>query len=408
MAQKQIVGSDSVKDALKTDSQDNFTELYGVQTEVVNARDGESTLLAQVDALQASIAAIVAGNVAWVYTAKTADYTVLAADLYGTKMFTNKAATATTEFSMPAGAAGYRAGFLALAAYDLRITANGTEKIRYLGAQTAAGGYIQTSTIGDFVILEWDSTQWVAYPMVGQWTDGTSTFNKATATVLGPIELATNAEVTTGSDTVRAVTPAGLQQKTASETALGIVELATTTECSTGTDTTRAVTPAGAKVSALKWGGPIGTIIAFGSETPPTNYLECDGVSLLNASYPDLYAVIGTAYGTADGTHFNIPDLRGKFPRGWDHAAANDPDRAARTAQAAGGDTGDHVGTIQADEYKSHTHMQNIQSAAGGATVSAESNSTLSTWQDGGITDASGGNETRPINVYVMFCIKYQ
>ena len=65
------------------------------------------------------------------------------------------------------------------------------------------------------------------------------------ATAIGLVELATDAEVTTGSDTARAVTPAGLHQKTASDTAIGLVELATTAETQTGTDTARAVTPDG-------------------------------------------------------------------------------------------------------------------------------------------------------------------
>lgn len=67
----------------------------------------------------------------------------------------------------------------------------------------------------------------------------------ASETVAGKVELATNAEVTTGSDTARAVTPAGLHQKTASTTAIGLVELATTAEATAASDTARAVTPAG-------------------------------------------------------------------------------------------------------------------------------------------------------------------
>ena len=67
----------------------------------------------------------------------------------------------------------------------------------------------------------------------------------ASATVAGVVELATDAEVTTGSDTARAVTPAGLHQKTTSATAVGLVELATDAEVTTGSDTARAVTPAG-------------------------------------------------------------------------------------------------------------------------------------------------------------------
>jgi len=71
------------------------------------------------------------------------------------------------------------------------------------------------------------------------------TFPVASGTVSGIIELATNAEVQTGTDGVRAVTPAGLASRTATETRTGIIELATSAEVQAGSDTARAVTPAG-------------------------------------------------------------------------------------------------------------------------------------------------------------------
>ena len=49
----------------------------------------------------------------------------------------------------------------------------------------------------------------------------------------------------------------------------------------------------------------------------PSNWVICDGSSLLRAgTYAALFAVIGTTYGSADGSHFNIPDLRGRSPIG--------------------------------------------------------------------------------------------
>lgn len=66
----------------------------------------------------------------------------------------------------------------------------------------------------------------------------------ATETVMGVAELATAAEVQTGTDTERIVTPAGLSSRTATTTRTGLVELATDAEGQTGTDTARAVTPA--------------------------------------------------------------------------------------------------------------------------------------------------------------------
>lgn len=56
----------------------------------------------------------------------------------------------------------------------------------------------------------------------------------------------------------------------------------------------------------------IGVIVPFAGGILPTGWLVCDGRSLLRANYPDLFAAIGTIWGAADGTHFNIPDLRGQ------------------------------------------------------------------------------------------------
>jgi hypothetical protein len=75
-------------------------------------------------------------------------------------------------------------------------------------------------------------------------------FLPASETAKGFVELATNAEVQTGTDTERAVTPAGLQSKVASETAKGFVELATQAETDTGTNDTTAVTPLKLKTSS--------------------------------------------------------------------------------------------------------------------------------------------------------------
>lgn len=72
----------------------------------------------------------------------------------------------------------------------------------------------------------------------------------ASTTVKGKVELATDAETTTGTDTVRATTPSNVKAAidarlvSASSTVQGIVELATDAETLTGTDTSRATTPA--------------------------------------------------------------------------------------------------------------------------------------------------------------------
>lgn len=63
--------------------------------------------------------------------------------------------------------------------------------------------------------------------------------------------------------------------------------------------------------------GPVGSIIATGSLTPPTGYLYANGSAVSRTTYSELFKVIGTTYGVGDGsTTFNLPDLRGVFARG--------------------------------------------------------------------------------------------
>lgn len=57
-------------------------------------------------------------------------------------------------------------------------------------------------------------------------------------------------------------------------------------------------------------GVPIGTIIDYGSTTVPAGYLACDGSAVSRTTYSALYAIIGTTFGSGDGsTTFNLPDL---------------------------------------------------------------------------------------------------
>lgn len=158
---------------------------------------------------------------------------------------------------------------------------------------------------------------------------------------------------------------------------------------------------------------PIGSIVMWTGSvvTPIDNWLFCDGSAVLRSGqYSDLYAVIGDAFGEGDGsTTFNVPDFRGMFPRGVDNmggsAAGNDPDAASRTASGTGGNTGNNVGSKQGDELKSHSHDVPTVDGIGGSTELLQDTAGSVTAQS---TDSTGGNETRPKNIYVGFIIKYR
>tara|TARA_R110002153_G_scaffold185863_2_gene338989 strand:- start:1278 stop:2537 length:1260 start_codon:yes stop_codon:yes gene_type:complete len=63
---------------------------------------------------------------------------------------------------------------------------------------------------------------------------------------------------------------------------------------------------------------PVGTIVAYGADSTPAGWIKCHGESLLRATYPALFALIGTTYGAgADaGNTFGAPDLRDKMLMG--------------------------------------------------------------------------------------------
>ena len=63
---------------------------------------------------------------------------------------------------------------------------------------------------------------------------------------------------------------------------------------------------------------PSGTMVEFAGTTQPSQWLFCNGQSLLRSAYPALFTAIGVVYGAADSTHFNVPDKRGRVSVGFD------------------------------------------------------------------------------------------
>lgn len=66
---------------------------------------------------------------------------------------------------------------------------------------------------------------------------------------------------------------------------------------------------------------PAGALMPYAGASAPAGWLLCQGQSVLRADYPALFTAIGTTYGSADGTHFNVPDMRGRVPFGVDGGA---------------------------------------------------------------------------------------
>ena len=69
---------------------------------------------------------------------------------------------------------------------------------------------------------------------------------------------------------------------------------------------------------------PVGSIILWGGDSVPDNYLPCVGTAVSRTEYSDLFSVIGTQFGEGDGsTTFNLPDFSGLAPVGIDDSDTN-------------------------------------------------------------------------------------
>ena len=63
----------------------------------------------------------------------------------------------------------------------------------------------------------------------------------------------------------------------------------------------------------------VGAIKPWTKATAPAGYLLCDGSAVSRTTYAELFAVTGTTYGVGNGsTTFNVPQLQGKMPQGFD------------------------------------------------------------------------------------------
>lgn len=178
----------------------------------------------------------------------------------------------------------------------------------------------------------------------------------------------------------------------------------------TGLDCLDDATPANIQnVMSQVWPSPTGSILAFAGSAAPTGYLLCDGSSVLRATYANLFAIIGTTYGTVDGTHFNLPNTQGIFLRG-----AGSQTISAITYSATRGTAQNDTTKPNGLAVASHVTGITLQGFNGGTTGSGQpltgnnggtpSNPAVT---DGGHIHAlTGDAETRPANLGINYIIK--
>lgn len=198
----------------------------------------------------------------------------------------------------------------------------------------------------------------------------------------------------------------------ASETVAGRIELATQAEVNTGTDTARAVTPATLKVRHDE-AAPSGAVCMFARNSAPDGWLKANGATVSRTTYAALFAAIGTTFGAGDGsTTFTLPDLRGEFLRAWDDSRGVDSGRAFGSAQL--GQNASHNHNVS---YAGFTATGLTGSAGSGFGAFPFGGTGPTTTNTAGNRSASndglgsiwpqGGAEARPRSIALLACIKY-
>lgn len=137
------------------------------------------------------------------------------------------------------------------------------------------------------------------------------------------------------------------------------------------------------------------TVLPYAGASAPTGYLLCDGASVSRATYAALFAIIGTTYGSADGSTFNVPNLKGRVIVGFD---------SAQTEFDTLGETGGaKTHTLTTTEMPAHSHTAEGGSFSGsaGSNVARSGNSALT------ITTSSAGSGGAHNNLQPYMALNY-
>ena len=164
----------------------------------------------------------------------------------------------------------------------------------------------------------------------------------------------------------------------------------------------------------------VGQVCFFAMDTAPDGFLKANGAAVSRTTFSALFNAIGTTFGAGDGsTTFNLPDMRGEFPRGWNDGRGVDSGRSFGSAQLDG--LGEHIHSILRSNrgfdrwdvtnndsaiteldntitFKTSSYFNNFRSQAPNRTLRQNGNTS---------TNDNATNETRPRNLALLACIKF-
>jgi microcystin-dependent protein len=148
----------------------------------------------------------------------------------------------------------------------------------------------------------------------------------------------------------------------------------------------------------------VGDLKPSAAASPQTGWLLCDGSAVSRTTYSGLFSVVGTTWGTGDGsTTFNVPDLRGRTLIG----VGTGSGLSARAMAASGGAETHPLSTAELPAH-AHTFQGESLGNAGASTVPVFSANKAvdSTFWDTATTGSGSSHQNMPPFKAVNFFIK--
>ena len=116
----------------------------------------------------------------------------------------------------------------------------------------------------------------------------------------------------------------------------------------------------GANLTGIE-GIPTATIVPWSSSSVPSGFLECNGANVSRSTYADLFGIIGTTYGSGDGSStFGLPDLQDNVAIGKSNNKNLGSTGGANTVTSTGNVGGSTANaTLSTAQLASHSHSIN-------------------------------------------------